>query len=108
MVCSLKALRAANAVRSAFSAAVRATACCLADRKCAAANVAACRTRPASIADAVIGAAAFNLSQFGKPRDIDDQIRLDQAQIEHRTKRLAPGDDLGDALRVGDQGERRA
>ena len=69
----------------------------------------------ASILDVAMGdagadhefvAAAFRLLQFGKPRDIDDQIRLDQAQIQHRAERLAAGDDLGRVLGLGHQSDR--
>ena len=40
-------------------------------------------------------AAALDLLELGKTGDVDDQLRLHQPQIEHRTKRLAAGDDLG-------------
>src|SRR5260221_7493725 len=51
-------------------------------------------------------ATAFCLLQFGKSGYIDDQIRLDQPQVEHRAERLASGDDLGHAVRIGHQGQR--
>jgi hypothetical protein len=40
-------------------------------------------------------ATPLDLLEFGKPRDIDDQLRLHQPQIEHGTKGLATGNDLG-------------
>src|ERR1700690_1007592 len=51
-------------------------------------------------------AAAFGPFQFGKPGYVDDQIRLDQPQIEHRPQRLPAGNDLGRAVRPGHQGKR--
>jgi hypothetical protein len=51
-------------------------------------------------------AVAIHLLQFGKPRDIDDQIRLDQAQIQHRPERLAAGDDSSRILGLGHQTDR--
>jgi hypothetical protein len=51
-------------------------------------------------------AAMLGLLQFGKTGDVDDQFRLDQPQIEHRTERLAAGDDPGRGLAFRQYGKR--
>src|SRR5437868_4166877 len=52
-------------------------------------------------------AAALGLLELGKGGDVDDQPRLDQPQIEHGTKRLAAGNDLGGSFGLAEHGKRR-
>ena len=52
-------------------------------------------------------ASTLDLLELGKPADVDDQLRLDQPQIEHRTKRLAAGNDLGGSFGLAEHGKRR-
>ena len=52
-------------------------------------------------------AAALGLLELGKPGDVDDQLRLDQPQIEHRPERLATGDDFGGSVGLVQHGKRR-
>src|SRR3979490_2344249 len=51
-------------------------------------------------------AATLDLPEFGKTRDVDDQLRLYQPQIEHRTQRLAAGDDPGGCFGRTEDGKR--
>src|SRR6187431_234647 len=50
-------------------------------------------------------ATTLDLLELGKTCDIDDQLRLYQAQVEHGTKRLAAGDDPGGGLGLAEHGK---
>ncbi len=58
-------------------------------------------------ADHELVAAPVGVFEFGKAGNVDDQIRLDQAEVEHRAERLPAGHDLGGALGFCHQGDRR-
>jgi hypothetical protein len=58
-------------------------------------------------ADHKLIAASFGMLELGKPRYIDDQIRLDETKIEHRTERLSARHDLGGAFGLSHQGNGR-
>jgi len=52
-------------------------------------------------------AATLDLLELGESGNVDDHLRLDQPQIEHRAERLAPGDDLGGVVCLGHQSKCR-
>ncbi len=52
-------------------------------------------------------AVALRLLELGEPGDVDDQFRFDKPQVQHRTERLAAGDDLGRSVCLSQQGKRR-
>src|SRR3984885_358665 len=57
-------------------------------------------------ADHELIAMAFGSLQFGKSGYVDNQLRFDQPQVEHRAQRLTSGNNLGRSACSGHQGKR--